>query len=114
MSRISLVQLARSVRKFNLNRPFICPILAYHMYYLLMPDIDSRTRYISYLKERKINAVFHYQPLHLSPMGRDINGDAECDVTEDVSNCVVRLPFFNGITNADMQRVIDATNKFAI
>ena len=27
MSRISLVQLARSVRKFNLNRPFICPIL---------------------------------------------------------------------------------------
>ena len=27
MSRISLVQLAGSVRTFNLNRPFICPIL---------------------------------------------------------------------------------------
>lgn len=87
---------------------------AYHMYYLLMPDLDSRTRFISYLKDMSINAVFHYQPLHLSPMGMEITQGAECKIAEDVSNRVVRLPFFNGMMNDEVRRVISATKNFVI
>jgi dTDP-4-amino-4,6-dideoxygalactose transaminase len=87
---------------------------AYHMYYLLMPDLDSRTRYISYLKSSRINAVFHYQPLHLSSMGKEISRNVECEVTEDVSDRVVRLPFFNGMSDDEIRRVIEETKNFVI
>ena len=84
------------------------------MYYLLMPDLDTRNRFISYLKGKGIVAVFHYQPLHLSPMGRKISSNAACEVSEDVSNRVVRLPFFNGMLGDDIQRVIKETKSFVI
>ena len=42
---------------------------AYHMFYMLLPDLVTRTRFIAHLKERAIMAVFHYLPLHRSPMG---------------------------------------------
>lgn len=93
------------------NVPDYCD-QAYHMYYLIMPDLDSRTRYISFLLEKGINAVFHYQSLHLSPMGKEIGYKEECEVTEDVSNRVVRLPFFNGMSEADIYRVIKETKSF--
>src|SRR5262249_47304084 len=47
---------------------------AYHMFHLLMPNLDARTRFIAHLKERGILAVFHYQPLHLSDVGRRFGG----------------------------------------
>ena len=43
---------------------------AYHMFYVLLPSLDARTRLIAHLRERGILAVFHYLPLHLSEMGR--------------------------------------------
>jgi len=43
---------------------------AYHMFYLLMPNLAERQRLIAHLKERQIQAAFHYQPLHLSDVGR--------------------------------------------
>lgn len=85
---------------------------AYHMYYLLMPDLQARTRYINHLKENAVSAVFHYQPLHLSPMGKKFSKCSNCEVTEEVSDRVVRLPFFNGMTCPDTQRVIDVTKSF--
>ncbi|MHA1279988.1 MAG: dTDP-4-amino-4,6-dideoxygalactose transaminase, partial [Candidatus Helarchaeota archaeon] len=47
---------------------------AYHMYYLLLPSLDKRQALIAYLKEKGILSVFHYQPLHLSDMGRKFGG----------------------------------------
>jgi dTDP-4-amino-4,6-dideoxygalactose transaminase len=81
----------------------------YHMFYLIMPHLQSRTRLISYLKEQGILSVFHYQPLHLSAMGRQFGGKpGDCPVTEDVSNRLLRLPFYNDLTQEDQNRVIEA------
>jgi dTDP-4-amino-4,6-dideoxygalactose transaminase len=61
------------------------------------------------LKERGILSVFHYLPLHLSEMGRKFGGrEGDCPVTEDVSDRLLRLPFFNGITEAEQQQVCDS------
>ncbi|HEX2619024.1 MAG TPA: dTDP-4-amino-4,6-dideoxygalactose transaminase, partial [Phototrophicaceae bacterium] len=58
---------------------------SYHMYYLLLPSLDVRTRLIDYLKSHSILTVFHYLPLHLSDMGREFGGQpGECPVTEDL------------------------------
>jgi dTDP-4-amino-4,6-dideoxygalactose transaminase len=69
-----------------------------HMYYLLLPDLEGRTRFISRLKERGIQAVFHYVPLHSAPMGRRV-GRAVGDMThtDALSDRLVRLPLWLGL-----------------
>ncbi len=87
----------------------------YHMYYLLLPDLESRTRLITHLKDRGILAVFHYLPLHLSRMGRLYGGQpGDCPVTEHVSDRLLRLPFFNSLTIADQAEVMAAIHEFHV
>lgn len=52
------------------------PTMRPHLYYLLMPSLDVRTRFIQQLRQQGINAVFHYLPLHLSDMERKYGGKA--------------------------------------
>ncbi len=86
---------------------------SYHMFYLLLPNLDLRTRFIAHLAERKIHSVFHYLPLHLSDMGRRYGGRAgDCPVTERVSDQLVRLPFHNVLTGAEQEEVIEAILDF--
>ena len=86
---------------------------AYHMFYLLLPDLDSRQRFIGYLREKEIQSVFHYLPLHLSDMGRQYGGNpGDCPVTERVSDQLVRLPFHNSLTNSDLEQIVDAIISF--
>jgi dTDP-4-amino-4,6-dideoxygalactose transaminase len=86
---------------------------AYHMYYILLPSLDVRERLRAYLRERGILAVFHYLPLHLSDMGRGFGGsEGDCPVTEDISDRLLRLPFFNSMTDAQQTEVIQALHEF--
>jgi dTDP-4-amino-4,6-dideoxygalactose transaminase len=86
----------------------------YHMFYLLMPNLDLRTRFIAHLRERGVYAVFHYLPLHLSDMGRSFGGrEGDCPVTERVSDQLVRLPLHNLLTGDEQGEVIEAILDFA-
>jgi dTDP-4-amino-4,6-dideoxygalactose transaminase len=88
---------------------------AYHMYYLLLPSLEVRTAFIAHLKSRGISSVFHYLPLHLSDMGKKFGGESgDCPVTEDVSDRLVRLPFFNALTDAEQGNVIEAIFDFRV
>lgn len=70
----------------------------YHMFYLIMPSLAHRSALIKHLKERGIMATFHFIPLHLSDMGKKYGGkEGDCPVTEDVSDRLVRLPFYNDL-----------------
>jgi dTDP-4-amino-4,6-dideoxygalactose transaminase len=85
----------------------------YHVYYLLLPSPERRQQLIEHLKQREIAAVFHYTPLHLSRMGRAFGGDQQpCPVTERVSDCLLRLPYYLDFTDEDQQRVVDALREF--
>ena len=82
---------------------------AYHMFYVMLPSNDFRSRLIAELKAQDIHATFHYVPLHLSPMGRRFGAAPEqCPVAEHAGNCLVRLPFYTGMNDRDQARVIDA------
>jgi len=86
---------------------------AYHMFYLLMPSLEQRQALIAHLREQKINSVFHYLPLHLSQMGRKFGGaEGDCPVTESVSDRLLRLPFYNNLTQEDQARVVAAIKDF--
>jgi dTDP-4-amino-4,6-dideoxygalactose transaminase len=90
-----------------------CCEQAYHMYYLVLPSLEVRTRMMAYLKERGINSVFHYQALHLSDMGRHFGGKpGDCPVTERASDCLLRLPFYTSLTAEDQDTVIQSLQDF--
>lgn len=85
----------------------------YHLFYLLLPSLAHRQSLIAYLKERGIGSAFHYLPLHLSDMGRRFQGkDGDCPVTEDVSDCLLRIPFYADLRCDQQQQVIDAVQAF--
>jgi dTDP-4-amino-4,6-dideoxygalactose transaminase len=86
---------------------------SYHMFYLLMPDLNQRQAMISHLKQRGITSVFHYQPLHLSDMGRKYGGrQGDCPVTEKVSDQLLRLPFYYELTDEDLHVVVESVKDF--
>jgi dTDP-4-amino-4,6-dideoxygalactose transaminase len=88
---------------------------AYHMFYLLLPSLKDRQALISHLRSRGILAVFHYLPLHLSEYGRRWGGKpGEFPVTEDISDRLLRLPFFFSLTDSDQAQVIDSVCSFVL
>jgi len=108
-------QLQGLAAKYGFRQPVV-PEYAeqpYHMYYLLMNSLEERQRLIQFMKDRDIVAVFHYQPLNASEMGRRFgSGKGSCPVTEDISDRIIRLPFYISLTDADQARVIDAIRDF--
>lgn len=79
-----------------------------HMFYIKLYDLDDRTAFIVYMKEKGINCVFHYVPLHSAPAGLKFgrfNGIDEYTTKE--SDRLVRLPLYYGMTDSDRTFVIE-------
>jgi dTDP-4-amino-4,6-dideoxygalactose transaminase len=88
---------------------------AYHLFYLLLPSLQERQRFIAHLKEHRILSVFHYVPLHTSKMGRRYGGAPEdCPVAETVSERLIRLPFYNELSETDQSRVINTIREIRV
>ena len=81
------------------------------MYYLLLDDLDARTRFIAALKANDIHPVFHYVPLHSAPAGRKYGRVAgDLAITDRTGERLVRLPLW--LPDIDQARVIDAVETF--
>ncbi|UCH58626.1 MAG: dTDP-4-amino-4,6-dideoxygalactose transaminase [Anaerolineales bacterium] len=88
---------------------------SFHMFYILLPSLEDRQNLIEHLKARQILSVFHYLPLHLSDMGKRYGGkQGDCPVTEDVSDRLLRLPFYNDLSEAEQEEVVDAICEFQV
>jgi len=87
---------------------------AWHLYHLLLPTPEARDTFLAHLRQRHIHAVFHYLPLHLSDyaMARWNEKPGDCPVTEDVAARLVRLPFYNSLTEEENGRVIESVTEF--
>jgi dTDP-4-amino-4,6-dideoxygalactose transaminase len=77
-----------------------------HLYYILLPSLEHRSRLIERLRLRGIGAVFHYVPLHSSPAGRRYGRAAgPMDNTDRLSSRLLRLPLWLGM-DADVADVV--------
>ncbi|MGB4726710.1 MAG: dTDP-4-amino-4,6-dideoxygalactose transaminase [Thermogutta sp.] len=84
----------------------------YHLFYVLTPDGPTRDALLAHLKSEGIHAVFHYVPLHTSPMGRTFGyKEGDLPVTEDLSARLVRLPMYYELTQHDQERVVVTLEK---
>ncbi len=85
----------------------------YFMFHLLMPTLNQRQAMIEHLKDCAINSVFHYLPLHLSEMGRRFGGkQGDCPVTENASDRLLRLPFYNDLKETDQEYIVEKICSF--
>lgn len=82
-----------------------------HMYQILLPDLDARTRFIEGMRGKGVNPVFHYIPLHSSPAGLKFGRyERALEVTDSISNRLVRFPLWLGL-EPELDRVIDAADQ---
>jgi dTDP-4-amino-4,6-dideoxygalactose transaminase len=81
---------------------------AYHMFYVLLPDAQTRDTVLESMRARGVQPTFHYVPLHDAP-GADKYAArrTECPVTDDVSRRLLRMPFHNNLSDSDIDRVVE-------
>ena len=84
-----------------------------HIFYIIVKDIAERTRLIKHLKKNNIKAVFHYVPLHSSPVGRKYCMTVgDLPNTIDLSERVLRLPLYYEMTGEQVHTVTSEIRKF--
>ncbi|MCA1584387.1 MAG: dTDP-4-amino-4,6-dideoxygalactose transaminase [Acidobacteria bacterium] len=84
-----------------------------HLFYMMMPSLAARTALIAHMRARRILLVFHYQPLHVSEMGRRFGGrPGQHPVAERAGDCLVRLPLFYQMTASEQAQVIESLEAF--
>jgi dTDP-4-amino-4,6-dideoxygalactose transaminase len=83
-----------------------------HMFYLVCPTLDCRTALIAHLKAQGMHAVFHYQSLHRSPYYHDRHDGRPLPQADRYTDCLVRLPFYFELADAQVDAIGDAITDF--
>jgi len=79
----------------------------YHMFYILLSDREIRNAVIAHLKQHGIMAVFHFVPLHCSPMGQKLGRQfGDLSTTEELSGRLLRLPFYFEMTEGEQVYIV--------
>lgn len=78
-----------------------------HMFYLVCPNLEERTRLISTLKSEGILAVFHYLSLHSSPYYQNKHDGRTLPNCDHYADCLVRLPLFYELEEKDVIKICD-------
>jgi len=85
----------------------------HHLFHIVLPNQTLRDGLIEYLAKNQIRSTFHFVPLHTSPMGQKLGyREGQLPITEELSGCLLRLPFFTRITEAQQTRVAKAVSEF--
>lgn len=84
-----------------------------HMFWIKLKNLEERTKFIAYMREKNIGCVFHYVPLHSAPAGKKYCRFQGDDIyTTSESERLVRLPLYYGLTRDEIEYIIDAVKKF--
>lgn len=83
-----------------------------HMFYMVCPSLEYRTKLMSYLKEKGIQTTFHYLPLHSSEYYRDKHGDRILPNCDKYGDCLVRLPLFYELKDEEVECIINSIRSF--
>lgn len=85
---------------------------AAHMFYLVAPDLEVRSRFIQFMKSRGVSVAFHYQPLDTSLAGRQFGRSSGCPVSKQLGDRLVRLPLYENLSESEIAFVISTAREF--
>ena len=86
-----------------------------HLFYLLLPNLEARTRFISHLKANDIMAVFHYLPLEESRYAQTMGWNTtHCPVSKDASERLVRLPMYTELSPQELDHITETCHSFTV
>lgn len=100
----------QSIQDLGVQLPFL-PAYASnngHLFYLVCRSGKERDGLISHLRQQGIHAVFHYQSLHSSPYFASKHDGRTLTQSDRYSECLLRLPLYFELSEADQERVIEA------
>lgn len=84
-----------------------------HIFHIITRSLKERMDLTLFLREKGIMAVFHYVPLHSSPAGKLYGRTCgKMEVTDMVSDCLLRLPLYYEMTEEDVQAVTGEIKNF--
>ena len=101
-------------KEHNIIMPFI-PNYATncgHMFYLVFNSLEQRTAFIAHLKRHEISSVFHYLSLHKSPYFQNQYEGKDLTNSDRYTDCLVRLPLYYELSDADMDKIIATIKTF--
>jgi len=101
-------------RNLGVRLPYVpdnC-VQSHHMFYLVLSSKEERDNLMDFLRKRDILAVFHYQPLNRSEMATRLGSEKSCPVTEMLGDCLLRLPFYTGMTELEQDYVISQVLEY--
>ena len=85
-----------------------------NMFFIITKDNKERSALLAFLKNKGINSVFHYLPLHSSDFYHDRHDGRELPNTDRFSDCILRLPFFNEMRIDEVDYVVESIATFYI
>jgi dTDP-4-amino-4,6-dideoxygalactose transaminase len=104
-------QLGSWARSRGHKQPFTPPGATHpaHMYHLLLAEPSQQSQFIASMSERDVHVTFHYRPLHLSRMGKQVGrAVGDLPISIHVSDRLVRLPIWPDMSDSQVAQVIDA------
>jgi dTDP-4-amino-4,6-dideoxygalactose transaminase len=76
-----------------------------HMFYIVCRNAKDRETLIEYLRVNRVNAVFHYLSLHKSPYYHEKYSGPELPNSDHYSDCLIRLPMYYELTDAEIDEI---------
>ena len=76
-----------------------------HMFYLVFPDLEKRTKFIGEMKAQDVQCVFHYLALHASAFYAGKHDGRALPNCDRFADCLVRLPLFYEL---DVAKVLES------
>lgn len=83
-----------------------------HAFYVILNTHQERDGLSSHLKSNGVDALFHYIPLHTSPMGKKVGRFIGDDVTSSIASRLLRLPLHEGIGGPEVSYIIALIFKY--
>lgn len=84
-----------------------------HIFFILAGSTRERNALSAYLQKRNISAYSHYEPLHMTDIGRNVGVySGDMTVTNSISGRILRLPIYYDLTDEQQLTVINNIYDF--
>ncbi|MDD2499140.1 MAG: DegT/DnrJ/EryC1/StrS family aminotransferase, partial [Desulfitobacteriaceae bacterium] len=99
----------------EITPPFVAPDInmSWFVFVIRLPIKINRDKVMKYLLNQGIQCRPYFTPIHLQPFYREMFGFQPGDfpITEEVSNTTLALPFYNNLTDEEIDYVLNHLEK---